>query len=675
MQTNTLKKGEQVESDRFRAQMQHFSDWKTRLGSVITAYKDWLYGNDLLTAEIELRVYEAIKALNSDELRIACVAEFSRGKTELLNSIFFADYGCRLLPSSAGRTTMCPTELFYDRVSKSSYIKLLPIETRLSDLTLSELKAEESYWTTLSLDTEDPNKMAETLAEVVKTKRVSKVEAESLGLGDDPATHHSGKNSGNGHQDNKDAHEVEIPVWRHALVSFPHPLLQQGLVLLDTPGLNALGTEPELTINMLPSAQAVLFILSADAGVTRSDLEMWQNHIIPFRQQQQKGLVAILNKIDTLWDELKHPAEVHASIIEQCRESARSLGIDANSVLPVSAQKALLAKTRGDRDLLEKSNLTTLESLLANEILPDRQNVIWESIFAGFSYSMSEVREPIAVELAEAKTQLIEVSNLRNQKEDVVDQLVEKANARKAAYYESVRRFQLYRRKLSVHAKATLSSLDISALDLAIQKTRDDMSGSWTTGGMKQGMSGFFDGLRDAMQIFSRHTQETHALVLSIYRKFNEDYDLKVSPPKPFPTKKYIEQLDQLYLSSDAFRNSPVTTMTEQSFVVKKFFISLVSHARSMICSANEEADLWLREMINPMVRQIQEKRNRIEQHMRTMSKIRESRQHLELQVRRLESQTKSLEEKLAMIDKLKGDLEGCLPEQETTEDTESKTG
>jgi hypothetical protein len=68
-------------------------------------------------------------------------------------------------------------------------------------------------------------------------------------------------------------------MWRHALISFPHPLLKRGLVILDTPGLNALGNEPELTINMLPAAQAVLFVLAADTGVTRSDLDMWEHHV------------------------------------------------------------------------------------------------------------------------------------------------------------------------------------------------------------------------------------------------------------------------------------------------------------------------------------------------------------------------------------------------------------
>ena len=35
---------------------------------------------------------------------------------------------------------------------------------------------------------------------------------------------------------------------------FPHPLLRRGLVVLDTPGLNALGAEPELTLACCPTA-------------------------------------------------------------------------------------------------------------------------------------------------------------------------------------------------------------------------------------------------------------------------------------------------------------------------------------------------------------------------------------------------------------------------------------
>ena len=51
---------------------------------------------------------------------------------------------------------------------------------------------------------------------------------------------------------------------------FPHPLLKQRFDhRRHTQVLNAIGTEPELTLNLIPNAHAVLFILAADTGVTK----------------------------------------------------------------------------------------------------------------------------------------------------------------------------------------------------------------------------------------------------------------------------------------------------------------------------------------------------------------------------------------------------------------------
>ena len=93
------------------------------------ALHEWLSQQDLADAQVDLRVQHLLERLHQDKLVVAFVAEFSRGKSELINAIFFADFGQRLLPSSAGRTTMCPTELLYDPTRPPS-IRLLPIETR-----------------------------------------------------------------------------------------------------------------------------------------------------------------------------------------------------------------------------------------------------------------------------------------------------------------------------------------------------------------------------------------------------------------------------------------------------------------------------------------------------------------------------------------------------------------
>ncbi len=654
MSTNALDIKEALQQNRFSSQMEAFAQWKTELVQTIRSYQDWLTQHDKGSPEVELRIFDALKALDSDNLNIAFVAEFSRGKTELINAIFFANYGRRLLPSEAGRTTMCPTELFYDRNKQQSYIKLLPIETRLSDASLSELKNEESYWTEFSLDVNAPDQMAEAFLEIVKTKEVPAEEAEKLGL-------YSEELHG-GDKDTPPQEKVEIPLWRHALISFPHPLLQQGLVILDTPGLNALGSEPELTLNMLPSAQAVLFILSADTGVTKSDLDIWKNHIMAFRNKKQGGLAAVLNKIDILWDEMKTPEEIAVSIEEQRKSSANMLGIDISNVYPVSAQKALLAKTKKDQKLLEQSNLLTLESLLANDILPAKQQVIWNSIVAGLDQSINNTYDPIAGKLLDLNKQLKQLEALRGKNEDVVQQLLQRAKVQKVAYYESVKNFQTSRRRLATQAKVMFNTLGMDAIDVIIEKTRQDMSGSWTTGGMKNGMTLFFESSREAMQIAERHADEIHKLIGSIYKKFHEEHDLKVHPASKFNIKSHRTELDQLAIKAEGFRNSPISTMAEQSFVVKKFFISLVSHVRNTFGNANREADAWLKELINPLVIQIQEKRTSIDKYMETLNKIKESKNNLEGQLKELNGQMSKLEEQVTSLEAMRKTLQSCTP-------------
>jgi hypothetical protein len=211
-----------------------------------------------------------LEKLREDRLHVAFVAEFSRGKSELINAIFFAGYGNRILPSTAGRTTMCPTELMFDK-SKAPSIELLPIESRESNASISEYKRFADEWTSRP----DRHRFGRSHAGCAAPcqrrhpRRPRDRRGSALRSCDGDSAVFRVDQDGN----------VEIPRWRHAVINFPHPLLQQGLVILDTPGLNAIGTEPELTLSLLPNAHAVLFILAADTGVTQSDLTVWREHI------------------------------------------------------------------------------------------------------------------------------------------------------------------------------------------------------------------------------------------------------------------------------------------------------------------------------------------------------------------------------------------------------------
>jgi hypothetical protein len=219
-----------------------------------------------------------------------------------------------------------------------------------------------------------------------------------------------------------------------------------------------------------------------------------------------------------------------------------------------------------------------------------------------------------------------------------------KTRERQATYNKNMESFQASRRILTQHSKSMLDTLSMQAVDDLVAKTRKDMEGSWTTAGMKKGMKTFFDGARDAMQHVGSQAEQTHNAIQAIYRKFNEELGLPVGESKRFSLQKFRMELERLYEEAETFRNSPMTTMTEQHFVVKKFFISLVSHVRHLFAKANKEADTWFKGILIPLVKQVSENKQLLDQHLETLCKINESRDSLDTKIRELEKRCALLE-------------------------------
>ncbi|HBE92892.1 MAG TPA: GTPase, partial [Gammaproteobacteria bacterium] len=227
----------QVTSQGIIDQFEDYSQWRLDVRDAIKRFRDSAKSQELSNAQTDQRLEQIIGTLNDDKLYIAFVAEFSRGKSELINAIFFSTLGKRILPSNAGRTTMSPVELMYDPAIEPS-IRLLPIETRSTGTSIQEYKQQPEEWTTYPLEVDSPDEVIKALSHVTDVEVVQPRIAQDLEL----------------HIALDEAHEdglhingeglVEIPRWRHAVINFPHPLLEKGLVILDTPGLNALGAEP-----------------------------------------------------------------------------------------------------------------------------------------------------------------------------------------------------------------------------------------------------------------------------------------------------------------------------------------------------------------------------------------------------------------------------------------------
>ncbi len=617
----------------FKQQMHEYSQWRAKLVQAIEMYQQWRsrYGmNDPHSTETILNI---LNGLQSDKITLAFVAEFSRGKTELINALFFAETGVRLLPSSPGRTTMSPTELFHDEKG-GNYIRLLNIESRLEDIPLSEFKKKPDRWNQIDLDCDSPTQMQEAFKELVATKLVDRDVADKLGLWNEREAAEQGIIN---------PEKVEIPCWRHALISFPHPLLKEGLSILDTPGLNALGTEPELTLSMLPSAQAIIFVLAADTGVTKSDLEMWRNHVCHNRGGNRQGLAVVMNKIDAMWDDLADVNSYDDSIRSQVKTSATTLKVNENVIFPVSAKQALLAKVKADDALLEKSRLAALETYLANDILKQRKNILLATINRDIGFLVSESFSLTKASLEGAIKQLEEFKKIDFQNQDMTGKLMAETRDRQNLYLANVENFQASRRVFTVQAQALIDSFAKEKVDSIIKTTKHDMAKSLTTYGMKQNIRKLFDELRDLLQDSVDSTNETRRLVKAIHKKFKDEYGFKEIEPQLFSIKQYQIELEQIFDEGEAFRSSAKTTMSEQSIVINKLYSTLIAKARNILRQAHADATTWSNGVLTPLMHQIKDHKKQIEGRLQMLRKINESKGSIAENIAGLEAELEPL--------------------------------
>ncbi|MEN9454638.1 MAG: hypothetical protein RL210_157 [Pseudomonadota bacterium] len=634
------------------ADFEAYSDWRSNISRSIGTLQGWLDEQDLGDAQISMRTQHILDRLREDQLNVAFVAEFSRGKSELINAIFFSDYGQRILPSSAGRTTMCPTELLFDPQREPS-IQLLPIETRASDTTTAEYKRYPDEWKTILLDTASGEGMQQAFQEVGQTRKVSKEEAERLGLfqpdnEDDLLT--------------VDAEGlVEIPCWRHAIINFPHPLLKQGLVILDTPGLNAIGTEPELTLNMLPNAHAILFILAADTGVTKSDIEVWRNHI-GTQAGRARGRLVVLNKIDGLWDPLKSSAEIDAEISKQVNTSAELLGLPTSQVFPVSAQKALVAKINHDEELLQRSQLLQLERALSDELLPSKQDIVRDSTQNEMEDLVSGVRQILNSRRNGVTEQLTELTGLRGKNQDVIIHMMDKVKQEKEHFERGLQRFQALRSVFSQQTNVLFGYLGMETLRNEISRVREEMDRSQFSSGLTTAMNKFFRDTNGCISKSAEQIAEIQSMMAGMYKKFSEEHGLSQVAPAPFSTLKYHKEISRLERTyREHFNTLGNIISTSKNTLTRKFFETIASRVVYVFEVANRDVENWLKTIMSPMETQVREHQLQLRRRLESVKRIHRATDTLEDRIGELQQIDSTIVEQIAQLDQFMREIYQAL--------------
>jgi hypothetical protein len=404
---------------------------------------------------------------------------------------------------------------------------------------------------------------------------------------------------------------------------------------------------------MLPSAQAIIFVLAADTGVTKSDLEMWHNHVCISRGGKKQGLAVVMNKIDAMWDDLAGINNYDDSIQSQVKTSAQILKINENAIFPVSAKQALLAKVKADEALLEKSRLSTLENYLANDILKQRRAILMSSVVRDIGFLINESISSTNTALQHGLDQLEEFKKIDFQNQDMTGKLMAETRDKQNAYMANIENFQASRRVFIIQATMLIDSFASEKIEPIISNAKHEITKSMTTHTMKINIRKLFDELRDVLQESIDITNETQRLVKAIHKKFKDEYGFKEIEPELFSIKNYQAQLEKIFEEGEVFRNSTKTAMTEQSIVIQHLYSTLVIQAREVLQKAHDDATMWSNTVLTPLMNQIKDHKRQIENRLQMLRKINESKGTVSENIAMLEAEIAPLKrqrDELAMM-------------------------
>ena len=622
--------------ERLSSQVDSYVAWKRELVREITRYRSWLERNRLNSAALDATLERSLRLLRTDHITLAFVGEFSRGKSELINSLFFSSYGKRMLPSTAGRTTMCPTELFFDPASERSYIRLLPIETRMVEASVAQFKRVPRHWVNIPLVLDDTDNMVQAFAQVARTKPMPVEKAIALGFHPD-MLESAGKPG-----------IVLVPAWRHALINMDHPLLCQGLRVLDTPGLNALGSEPELTLSMLPSAQAIIYLLAADTGVTASDMAIWQQHIRQLDDDTQHNLFAVLNKIDVLWDDLAGESFVQNAIRQIQESTARQLGLPLEAVLPLSAKQGMLAKVRGDDLLLARSQLGNLEQLLCERIVAQKEQMLESRVVSQILSMLHNSQQVLTQRLGKVREQQEMLAGHQQDNGQLLQELTLKTREDHGQHHKHLLNLKSNQRLLTRQGELLRAATRAQRLEQHIEEVRNNLKGSWTSIGINRAIRAFFAALAADLESLGHEAETANRMVEAVYARHNSENPLNGMDAPLFNVQRYQRELRQLQEQSDQFRLQLKTLLSDQSSLSQRFFDTLVHEVIALHERVRNDAEQWASDALMPLMQHTMEHKQLLETHMLRLRALAQETQQAHKRSQQMERYGNELELQLA---------------------------
>jgi len=386
--------------------------------------------------------------------------------------------------------------------------------------------------------------------------------------------------------------------------------------------------------------------------VTKSDLAIWREHLITEEENSESRLV-VLNKIDTMWDSLSTPAQVQAQIDRQRSVSAEILGLPQDQVIPVSAQKGLVAKVNNDAELLQASQLPILERALGQGVMGQRQKILRAAVSAGIGELRTEAGRSLNIRRRDLAEQMIELKGLRGKNTSVIKHMRSRIEQEQGDFDVSGARIHAVR---SVHLKLlreVFSLLGTSALKAQMAELTKALHQPGIKLGVKKAYGQTFERLRASLRKAQSTSGEIQTMLTGTFRQLNAEYGFSLQAPKEPDMERFERDLDLVERSHNQYLGFGNALRLAQPEFADRLVRALATRLRVVYESALGEVELWNKSAAAQLDAQLRERRRNFGRRIEAIERIQQAASGLDDRIAEISAQEAVLDELDAKLTEL----------------------
>ena len=306
----------------------------------------------------------------------------------------------------------------------------------------------------------------------------------------------------------------------------------------------------------------------------------------------------------------------------QQQDSAQLLGVALERVLPISAQKGLVAKVGRNDSLLQASGLPAFEDLLANGIMGQRQKVLQAAVRTNVQQLQSQVERVINMRRGDLDDQLAELCGLRGKNAAVIAGMRARIEAEHKEFDQSASRIQAMRNIHMRMLKELFLLLSSSTLKAELAELKEALDQRGLKLGLRKVYEQTFERLHAVAAKAQDQADEIQAMMSSSFKELNAEFGFSLQTPPQLVLSELKDDLRSIEGSYTQYLGLGSVIRLGSADFSQRLIKALALRLRTVFEAASNDVDMWSKSLTAPVDAQLRERKRSYTRRLEAVDRI-----------------------------------------------------